>query len=107
MSANSTSLARNYDLLSPMERFRLTVAAAARDYRDEFERLVDTCPTVLCRISDPRFRDRGDTARLWAMLAKPCLMHCVGECELAGFERELPDSRLRRRDLRALCRSHH
>ena len=71
MSAGGKGLARNYGVLSPAERFRLAVEAAARDDRDEYERLVDSCPTVVCRTNDPRFQDRDDTAKLLAMLAVP------------------------------------
>jgi len=53
----------NYHLLTPTERFRLTVAADARGDMDEVRRLCSTCPRVTLSRREPAFTSRLEAAR--------------------------------------------
>ena len=42
-------MTRHYEVLTPDERFVLTVGAMARRDDEECDRLADTCPGTACR----------------------------------------------------------
>jgi hypothetical protein len=60
-------LDRSYDRLTAEERFRLFVAAKARQDGAETERLLRSCPQRVYRLRDPAFGDRIDGARTLTM----------------------------------------
>lgn len=49
---NTNGLAKMYDLLTPLERFRLSLAAAARGDTSECERLIHSAPKVVFEFVD-------------------------------------------------------
>lgn len=65
---NTNGVARHYGRIEADERFRLALRAAARDDHEELERLVRSCPKKVYRMNDAEFADRGESARLLAVL---------------------------------------
>jgi hypothetical protein len=64
----SARLQRHYDKLTPDERFRLVVAAIARDDGSEIDALARTCPTKTYRMTDPDYTDKIQRA-YWLLVS--------------------------------------
>jgi len=60
MRGKMTTLARQYDQLTPEERMRAVAEAMARGDEEEFDRLVDTCPRFTYKTADNNFVSRMD-----------------------------------------------
>ena len=61
------TLKRAHAALEPEERFRVALAALARDDEDEVRRLIESCPTRLYREPDAAFMNRWETWRVFAV----------------------------------------
>jgi len=64
---NGRQLAREYEHLSPEERFRLVIEAGARDDDRERERLVAAAPMRPFKITDPEYMERIDASHYLAV----------------------------------------
>jgi hypothetical protein len=61
------TLERARAALGPEERFRVALAALARDDEDEVRRLFESCPTRLYREPDAAFMNRWEAWRVFAV----------------------------------------
>jgi hypothetical protein len=75
-------LDRYYDLLGPLERFRLVVAAQARDDEPELDRLLRTCAREHYSLPDPVFGDRVEFSRVVVLVLIADLLPVLAKREL-------------------------
>jgi len=62
-------VSKHYEVLTPAERFALTIEAMARGDGNDADRLEDTCPRFTYYKEDVEYRDRMKRAYLIALLA--------------------------------------
>jgi hypothetical protein len=65
----SDPVSRHYEVLTPAERFALTIEAMARGDSNDADKLEDTCPRFNYHSEDVEYRDRMKRAYLIALLA--------------------------------------
>jgi hypothetical protein len=96
---SDATMAKGYEQLTPVERFRLAIEAMARKDWPEVDRLEDTCPRFTYREEDAAFRDRMRQVHLLALyhalwvegpLAKLALIQGMAE-DAAAFAEPVVD----------------
>ena len=85
------SLGKLYDRFTPDERFRLAIEALVRGDEEEVQRLRDTCPREIYRMTELAYRDR--VTRSMEMTMGVCLdlvPHLAQLWMIRGFREALP-----------------
>ena len=72
-----------YTVLSPLERFRLSLEAGARDDFEAADRLWDACPTETYRQADAAFSGRVRAAELICLAVYADLNYLLGRLRMA------------------------
>jgi hypothetical protein len=88
----ATAVTRLYDRLDPDERFRLVLAARARDDEQELHRLEESCPREIYKMLDAAFTGRVDASRDAALVFTVLYQHVLRLVEEAWLPFEQLES---------------